>query len=262
QLATDLRTMIPGTFNHYLWYFGAKFSACSWGGLGQVGTADRPATDTWYNASTSCVVLVQEPGHNFGMQHSSSLACPGATFADDPNACTGGEYGDRFEPMGGGWRHMNAWKKNYQGWFGGCNGVHVASSGTFTLLPFEPQCNGVQYLQIKAIKPRPFMRPAAGGGGATTEHLDYYYVELRTPVHFDGTLGNGTSSLSPRVLVHVAGQSRTRTQAGLHTFLLDMTPSTTGTNGFSDAALAVGQTFTDPAGGLTITTQAVSASQA
>ena len=51
-------------------------------------------------------------------------------------------------------------------------------------------------------KARPFMRPAAGGGGATTENLDYYYLELRTPVDFDGTLGG--SALSARVLVHIA----------------------------------------------------------
>lgn len=98
QLASDLRSMIPGTFQHYLWYFGSTFSACAWSGLASVGTSAKPSRDTWYNASTSCVVLVQEPGHNFGMQHSSSLACPnGASFADDPNTCTASEYGDVFD---------------------------------------------------------------------------------------------------------------------------------------------------------------------
>ena len=75
-------------------------------------------------------------------------------------------------------------------------------------------CNGVQYLQMKAPKARPFMRPAGGGGGATTENLDYYYLELRTPVDFDGTLGNGTRALSARVLVHVAGDRRSAHAAG------------------------------------------------
>src|SRR5215475_12579723 len=128
--------MITGTFNHYLWYIGqSSGSPCTWGGLGSVGSPSSPARDTWYNGSTNCVVLVQEPGHNFGMQHSSSLSCPGAAFADDPNSCTASEYGDVFDPMGGACRHMNAWQKNYQGWFGGCNGVSVTSSGQFTLLP-------------------------------------------------------------------------------------------------------------------------------
>ena len=118
------------------------------------------------------------------------------------HGCTASEYGDSFDPMGGGCRHMNAWQKSYQGWLSSCNGVRVTNSGTFNLLPLEMACNGTQFLQIKAPKARPFMRPAAGGGGATTENLDYYYLELRTPVDFDGTLGG--SALSARVLVHMA----------------------------------------------------------
>ena len=130
----------------------------------------------------------------------------------------------------------------------------VQSSGTFTLLPFEMACDGAQFLQIKAPKPRQFMRPAAGGGSATTENLDYYYLEARTPVDFDGTLGN-SRALTPQVLVHMAADLRGRTDRGLHTFLLDMTPSTSS---FGDAALPVGVPFTDPAGGLTITVDSVS----
>jgi len=246
-----------GPFQHYLWYYGSKNSECTWSGLASVGMPDRPSANTWYNASTNCIVLVQEPGHNFGMQHSSSMTCGSAPFADDPNTCTSSEYGDRFDPMGGGCRHMNAWQKDYQGWFGGCNGVTVASSGTFTLVPFELSCTGVQYLQVKAPKARPYNRPSGGGGNATTENLNFYYLELRTPLDFDGTLGN-SSALSPRVLVHVADDRHTRTQRGVHTYLLDMNPATTGNQGLNDAGLAVGQTFTDPAGGLTITAQAIS----
>ncbi len=261
QLASDLRPMIQGTFQHYLWYLGSRQSTCGWTGLASVGTPDKPSRDTWYNASTSCVVLVQEPGHNFGMQHSSSLACTGASFADDPNTCVSSEYGDPFDPMGSGCRHMNAWQKDYEGWFGGCNGVTVQSSGTFTVLPLEQACDGVQFLQIVAPKVRMFNRPAGGGGMATVETFSDYYVELRTPQDFDGMLGN-RSTLAPEVLVHVGGDLRARSQRGLHTFLLDTTPTTTGRAGFSDAALGVGKTFSDPAGGLDITVMAVSATQA
>jgi MYXO-CTERM domain-containing protein len=259
-MTTALRAMVDaqgGPFQHYLWYYGSRNSSCSWSGLASVGTPDSPQRNTWYNASTGCVVLVQEPGHNFGMQHSSSLTCPGAAFADNPNDCDANEYGDPYDPMGGGCRHMNAWQKAYQGWFSGCNGVRVTNTGTFTLVPFETACNGVQFLQIKAPKPRPFMRPADGGGGATTENLDYYYLELRTPVDFDGMLGN-RSALSARVLVHVAADLLGRTKRGIHPFLLDMTPATGGSSGLSDAALAAGATFTDPAGGLTIKVDSVS----
>src|SRR5262245_26825443 len=258
QMASALRPMVDargGPFQHYLWYYGSNNSSCNWSGLASLGTPSSPRPDTWYNASVSCVVLVQEPGHNFGMQHSSSLKCGTNVFNDDPNGCTASEYGDSFDPMGGGCRHMNAMQKTYQGWFGGCNGVRVTSSGTFTLLPFEQQCNGVQFLQVKAPKARTFNRPAAGGGSATTENLDYYYLELRTPLDFDGTLAYGSSALSPRVLMHIAAAPPSRSGRGLHTFLLDMQASTSS---FSDAAFTVGQTYMDPGGGLSITVQAVS----
>src|SRR4029077_19891062 len=105
-------------------------------------------------------------------------------------------------------------------------------------------------LQVKSPKTRTFNRPAAGGGGASTETVDYYSLELRTPLDFDGTLAYGSSALSPRVLLHVATAPRTRSQTGLHTFLLDMQASTTS---FTDAALTEGQTLSDPGGVLTIT---------
>src|SRR6185436_10524768 len=147
------------------------------------------------------------------------------------------------------------WQKAYQGWLSATNGVKVTNSGTFNLLPLEMSCNGTQVLQIKAPKARPFMRPAAGGGGATTENLDYYYLELRTPVDFDGTLGG--TALTARVLVHMAANFVPRTGRGLHTFLLDMNPSSSSFDG-----LTAGGTFTDPAGGLTFTVQSLSNSGA
>ena len=258
QMASSLKSMVDaqgGPFQHYLWYYGTKNSSCSWSGLASVGTPQSPQRNTWYNASVGCVVLIQEPGHNFGMQHSSSLDCGTATLSDDVNGCTASEYGDSYDPMGGGCRHMNAWQKSYQGWLSGTNGVKVTNSGTFNLLPLEMSCNGTQVLQIKAPHPRPFMRPAAGGGGATTENLDYYYLELRTPVDFDGTLGG--TALTARVLVHMAANFVPRTGRGLHTFLLDMNPSSSSFDG-----LTAGGTFTDPAGGLTFTVQSLSNSGA
>ena len=63
-------------------------------GVASVGTAMTPRLDTWLNASAGCSVLAQEPMHNFGMQHSSSLACPGASLLDNPAMCTVSEYGD------------------------------------------------------------------------------------------------------------------------------------------------------------------------
>jgi hypothetical protein len=252
SLRTMVDTMLGGASNHYLWYFGSKQSGCSFAGLASEGSPTRPQRDTWYNASSGCVVLVQEPGHNFGMQHSSSMACPGASFVDAPDGtCTHNEYGDPFDPMGSGCRHMNGWQKAFEGWLAGCNSVKVTSTGTFTLFPLESACNGIQLLQVPMPKTRTFSH-SGGGGTPSTDTLTSYYVELRSPVGFD-------QGLTPMVLIHVAGDYPVRTKSGLHTWLLDMTPNTTSVR---DAALAVGSTFTDPAGGVSITVMAASATQA
>jgi hypothetical protein len=252
QLAAALKPQLP-KFDHYLWYLGSRNASCGWSGLAEEGSPSKPQNDTWYNASAGCVVLVQEPGHNFGMQHSSSMTCPSGSFADVPQGtCTHNEYGDKYDPMGGGCNHMNAWQKALQGWLSGCNAVTVNSSGTYTLLPIEPQCDGAQVLQIKMPKVRPFTR-SGGGGTATNEQLQYYYLELRTARGFDTTI-RGT----PTVLVHVGEDFRGRTTPGRHTWILDMDPSTKTTI----EGLTAGKSFTDPAGGISFSVTSVTADQA
>jgi MYXO-CTERM domain-containing protein len=250
QLATALRPMIPGSYNHYLWYMEPRNADCSFSGLASGGTPTRPARDTWYNGSSGCVVLMQEPGHNFGMRHSSFMKCPGASFVDAPDGtCTHNEYGDRFDPMGSGCRHMNAYQKASQGWLDKCNLVDTGASGTFTLLPLELPCDGVQALSIKMPRSRPFAH-SGGGGAAATDLLDRYYVELRSPLGID-------KGLMPTVQIRVGGDVTERNRRSLHTWFLDMDPTTTAQDG-----LAVGATFTDPSGSPRITLVAMDASRA
>jgi hypothetical protein len=66
DIAQTLRPMVPGTFDQYLWYIGRPLAACDWAGIGTLGTAARPARDSWYNGDSACYVLIQETGHNFG----------------------------------------------------------------------------------------------------------------------------------------------------------------------------------------------------
>jgi hypothetical protein len=229
---------------------GSRVSACSWTGLASSGSPDRPARDTWYNGSTNCVVLVQEPGHNFGMKHSSSMKCGGVVFHDVPMGnCVHSEYGDPYDPMGRACRHMNSYQKAYEGWFGGCNVVDVTSTGTFTLLPIELACNGVQALQIPMPKARPFYR-SGGGGTATTINLTHYYVEMRASQGFD-------RGLTPQVQIRVSGDIRLRTQGGINTWILDNNPATTAFEG-----LVAGGSFTDPEGTVKITVEAIDSTKA
>jgi hypothetical protein len=99
-LASAIRPMIPDKCDQYGFLLVPNVRSCGWAGLGAVGTATKPATDTWYNADLSCGATVQEPGHNFGMNHSSSITCPGGAFADDLSACKHSEYGDLFDTIG------------------------------------------------------------------------------------------------------------------------------------------------------------------
>jgi hypothetical protein len=255
MLPIDPATGQPKTYDHYLWYLGSRNASCGWSGLAEEGTPQMPQNDTWYNASAGCVVLVQEPGHNFGMQHSSSMTCPGSqSFVDTPQGtCTHNEYGDKYDPMGGGCNHMNAWQKVLEGWLQGCNVVRLKSSGTYTLLPIEAQCDGAQVLQIPMPHVRPFTR-SGGGGTATNEQLAYYYLELRTSRGFDTTIRS-----TPTVLVHVGEDFRSRTQRlpGRHTWILDMNPTTPTLEGLTE-----GKSFTDPLGGVTFSVTSLSADQA
>jgi MYXO-CTERM domain-containing protein len=242
-MAKAIKPMISATCQQYAFVFGPNQSSCGWSGLGQVGTSDKPASDTWYNDSVSCVVAVQEPGHNYGMQHSSSITCGGAAFADDPSSCTHSEYGDKYDTMGGGCYHMNAWQKLYQKWFGGCNAVRTTSSGKFNLYPLEAPCNGVQVLQL----------PFPGGKSRTFQSttLTSYYLELRTASGFDSKYGAAS------VLIHAGGAPilpNTTNPKGLHVWALAAGGTTWG--------LAAGKSFSDPAGGLTITVDSVSATGA
>jgi len=157
-LKTAVKPMITGTYQHYMWYFGSKVSACAWSGIGSEGNATRPQSDSWYNASTGCTVLVQEVGHNMGWMHSSTLACTGATFVDDPTTCKSSEYGNRMTPMGSGCGQLNGHDAWYGGFLGGCNGVKVTASeagagerpAAQELLPRVPRAVGPRHVDQDA----------------------------------------------------------------------------------------------------------------
>jgi len=248
-LATALRPQIPKTYDHYVYYFGTKVASCRFTGLALEGSVTRPARNTWINGSTGCVVLTQEPGHNLGLRHASTLACPNASFANDPSTCVDNEYGNPYTPMGHGCHNLNVYEKWYEGWLDGCNGVKVTSSGTFTLLPLEiGPCGGIQALEIPMpVATRSIQDPQK----LATVPLKNYYVELREP------LGMFDSNLSPTVLVYAADDIHPPTAHSIWSYLLDMDPSTPAFDG-----LAQGKTFTDPAGGVSITLQSLDMTKA
>jgi len=258
-----------GQYDQYLFYFESMIRGCAWGGVAQVGMAARPSLDSYYNASHDCVVLIQEPGHNFGMVHSSAMRCMRggvpvsvADPADPTTSCAHDEYGNPFDPMGGGpplpgarpslCYHMNGVQKSYEEWLDGCNIVKATHSGLFTLHPLESPSQELQVLQIPLLVPRtqPFQPDTPLKAGT----LSAYYLELRAPVGLDAALSR------PRLFVIAAGNLREARSRGNPNWLIDMTPETPT---LFDADLPVGKTFVDPVpGGPRFTLVALDASKA
>jgi MYXO-CTERM domain-containing protein len=270
-----IEPQITGTYNHLIYYFN-RSTLCTFGGLGEEGSVNAPAKRTWMNGSLSCVVLMQEPGHNLGLMHANTMACGTSAFSTTPaTACTITEYGSTVTPMGSGCHQLNAYEKWYEQWLTGCNGVRVTNSGTFNLVPLGDSCPGaVQVLQV----PMPATLTVNDPQATTTNvSLKNYYVELRAAAgSFDGYnaagraggQGAGVTYTGPTVFVYASDDVHTGaapargatgpTRNSVWTELLNMNPASTTFTGLSTA----GQSFSDPAGGATITLQSISATGA
>jgi hypothetical protein len=245
-LRNAVKPMVQGTYQHYMWFFATKVSACAWSGIGSEGNTGRPQSDSWYNASTGCTVLVQEVGHNMGWMHSSTLACSGQTFVDDPTSCTSSEYGNRMTPMGSGCGMLNGHDLWYGQFIGGCNGVKVTSSGTFNLFALETACNGIQTIQIPMVKTGRMAKPTQG----SNQPLKNYYIEYRTKTGLD-------ANLTSAVYVYAGDDIRPTTRSSNWSWLLDMNPSTSTFDG-----LQAGGSFTDPTGEIKITVMSADTTKA
>jgi hypothetical protein len=241
-MANSLRGAI-GDYDSYIWFYGSEQgSPCGGGGWGSQGTWNNHEHDAWMNNGLWPTAIPHEVGHNIGLMHASSMRCNGQRFADDPRTCTTEEYGNPFTIMGnGGVGHLSGMEKWYTKAFGGCNGVRVRATGTFNLLPIEVPCDGIQTLQVPMPKTRFYDTEQSEG-----ENLaQFYYLELRTNVGLD-------SGTTPQVVVHVSDEVSSPNQIGGRSVVLDMTPTTSNWQlpfgGFE--GLKAGETFDDPAGGV------------
>ena len=190
-------------------------SACAWWGAGQ----RRGALALWVNGSYALRVVAHELGHTFGNHHSLSQPCDGST-------CTTVEYGDDRDVMGvsGTVGHTNAFQKERLGWldYGASPAIQtVTSSNSYWLDPVSTANTG----QPKALK---IWNPQTSS---------YYYIETRAQVGFD-------TNVAPGVVLH-SGSPTAPT-----VYQLDMAPLTTTW----DSTLEPGQTFSDAAMALHVTT--------
>jgi hypothetical protein len=148
----------------------------------------------------------------------------------------------------------NSFQKERLGWlnYGTSPSITtVTASGTYVINAYELASPGPNALKIlKSIDP-------------TTGTKTWYYIEARQAIGFDAFLTNGTcltcgsQNETNGVLFHIGTDG-----SGNSGDLLDMTPATPTTGGWFDPSLAVGQSFQDPAAGVTITTDWVTSTQA
>lgn len=207
-------------YDHVMFMYPAA-PECAGAAYGQVG-----GRYTWVPASFTGAVA-HELGHNLGFHHSNGYDCvDGAgnrvAFSDN---CTNVEYADPADVMGGGVFHNHA---HYKERLGLVPDATTVDEGTFGLAPveFNPSPPAVRIL-----------RDSPGGVDR------YYYVEYRRPKARFGV----DCEMGGRVLIRLV----TPSDPNLKPHLIDTTPETAS---FLDAGLALGETFTDPAAGISIRT--------
>ncbi len=214
----------PSSYQNVVYVF-PKVAACGWIGLAYVG-----ASGVWINGRNQTSVYGHELGHNFGLLHAASLRCGTNVIG---GSCSVSEYGDPFDTMGNqSAMHYNAPQKLRLGWIpSGSVVTHGTGTTTYVLNPLE-LAGGTTY----AVKV-----PAA------TNRT--YWLEYRQPIGFDGGLSAYPNN---GVQVRVASPFETMCSGcdawSNDTQLLDMTPAT---GSFTDAALVVGNAFTDSTYGIT-----------
>ena len=217
-------------YDHIIHYF-PRNSTCGWSGVGQV-----PGRYTWINGS-SAQTISHELGHNFGSHHASTLVCnSNGVRVTIGGTCTLNEYGNPFDVMGSGFRHMTVFNKARTGFLEPENTVTVSADGSFDVTPLETKSTGIQALRIPI------------------DSSNAYYVEFRQPFGFDNF--SSSSSVVNGVLITRAPRSYSTLERPA---LLDMVPTTST---FNDASLGVNKTFGDPTARVSVTVNSVSSTAA
>jgi hypothetical protein len=226
------------TYNHILYVFPKN--SCTWSGLSTVGGSP---SESWICNDFILRVVAHEFGHGFGLFHSQGLDCTPGILGSD---CRKLAYGDTLDIMGGRAAHLNAFQKERLGWlnFGASPPIAVVEAeGTYLVAPIET--DGTQPRALKVLKS---VDPATGD-------KTWYYLEYRQAIGFDSWMSGDPYLNEVNVINGVVLHLGTE-YAGDSSLLLDMTPDSPSTYGdLYDPALMLGQTYSDPNSGLTISTE-------
>ncbi len=195
---------------------GIAGSQITYAGLGNIIGANF-----WVNGYFDFVTVTHEIGHNYGLNHANLWQ---VTDGNPVSASgTSQEYGDDFDVMGNAdlvEAQFSHWNKSILQWIPDTAVTTITSGGTYRVFRFDAQgANLANALSLKIVRDRT---------------RDYWIGHRRATAN--ASLDNGAYIL----------WGYNENQQG---DLLDMTTPGAST---SDAALAVGATFTDTAAGITI----------
>jgi hypothetical protein len=209
--------------------------ACGLAWVGQPPAAGNSFGDASLYTCTDANAFAHEMGHGFGLGHASTARCgTGVAYKASPySSCSPDEYGNRFNTMGGGLGHMNAFQKSAMLWLDKCNNVRVSKDATYDLVPIQSASNGIQSLQVPT-------------GDSVDGRPVYFWVEYRNPSLATYNAGpDGYPETQTGVHVDVAQDFRSN-QGNRNPLLLDLAANYPNTH--RDPRLTAGRTFTAPNG--------------
>jgi hypothetical protein len=227
----------PAGYDHVIFYWVGT-EQCGFGG---VSWSSSESALNGYGSDAGAHELM----HNLGIGHSDGIRCTDASGnrvslgSTSTVTCTQIGYGDNLDTQGYPYDfpgvHINSFHKAKAGWLSTTgNMVTQDTTGTRTIVAQESASSLIQSLRI----------PRDGDS--------YFHVERRQPIGFDAQL---PSSVTSGVLVRVVPDY----PGGESTLIVDMQPTT---DQVTDAALQVGQTFSEPGRGISIRLDSANASGA
>ena len=224
------------------------------GGLGTIGCSSLSSPTTgafqagvvWLRADftipndVGVCAFAHEDGHNLGLDHASTESYGSVPLGSFGTVPVHTEYGSYFSLMSECWTfsettllgHYDAQHKAQLGWFVPSNYQTVSASGSFTLTPTETSTSNLHAIRVQR----------------GLENNFWLWLEYRQSIGYDSTLTGISSQIYSGAMIHF--EDPTNTAYLGYTRLLNYTAP--AHSDFSQPALAVGSSWSDPYSLLTL----------